>query len=67
MKKYLCDYPVPLVSDVCAYVRAIETQSPIVSTSHSYLHAMVNKHGDVFHDAVKAYFDGEKAMAGKRS
>jgi hypothetical protein len=54
--KQLTDFPQPIIDDVHRYVRAIETQSPIVSTSHSYLHAMVLKHGEIFHDAVKAYF-----------
>jgi hypothetical protein len=60
MKKYLCDFPAPMVADVLAYIRVIETQSPIVSTSHSYLHAMVHKHGEIFHEAVAAYFRSER-------
>lgn len=63
MKKYLCDFPAPMVVDVLAYIRAIENQSPIVSTSHSYLYAMVKKHGDVFHEAVDAYFRSERREA----
>jgi hypothetical protein len=54
--KQLTDFPKAIIDDVHAYIRAIETQSPIVSTSHGYLHAMVIKHGEIFHDAVKAYF-----------
>ena len=67
MKKHLSDFPAGVVSDVFAYVRAIETQSPIVSTSHAHLHAMVSKHGETFHDAVRAYFNDEKEMAAGRS
>lgn len=67
MKKNLCDFPVPVINDVLAYVRAIETQSPVVSTSHAYLHAMVRKHGEIFHDAVAAYFRGEEYAERGRS
>jgi hypothetical protein len=67
MKKYLCDFPLPVVVDVLVYVGEIETQSPIVSTSHAYLHAMVKKHGEIFHDAVAAYFRSEEDAKRGRS